>query len=342
MILSRDIGIDLGTATTMICDRKGRIIVREPSVVAVDVKTKRVVATGTQAKQMIGRTPGSIVAVRPLKNGVIADFDMTADMLHSFIFRSDKRSMFSKTRVVISVPSGVTEVERRAVEDAVRSAGAQDVELIDEPMAAALGAGLPVYEPTGSMIVDIGGGTTDVAVISLGGMVESTSIKVAGDKFDDAIVKYVRRKHNVLIGERTAEELKMTIGCVYPREEEVSMEVKGRCLMTGLPRVFTVTSTELLEAFEEVSTKIVEAVHFVLERTAPELVGDIATNGIVMTGGGSLIYGFDKLIESKTGIATRVADDAISCVALGTGKTLDNLSVMQDGTMNLSWRRQMM
>ena len=195
------------------------------------------------------------------------------------------------------------------------------------------------------MVVDIGGGTTDVAVISLGGIVESTSIKVAGDKFDDAIVKYVRRKHNVLIGERTAEELKMTIGCVYPREEEVSMEVKGRCLMTGLPRVFTVTSTELMEAFEEVSTKIVEAVHYVLERTAPELVeqvGDIATNGIVMTGGGSLIYGFDKLIESKTGIATHVADEAISCVAYGTGKTLDNLSIMQDGTMNLSWRRQMM
>ncbi len=226
--------------------------------------------------------------------------------------------------------------------DAGAQAGAKKVYLIEEPVAAAIGAGIEISKPDGNMIVDIGGGTTDVAVISLGGMVESTSIKVAGDKFDEAIVKYVRRKHNVLIGERTAEELKVTVGCVYPREEEASMEVKGRCLMTGLPRVFTVTSTELLEAFEEVSTKIVEAVHYVLERTAPELVGDIATNGIVMTGGGSLIYGFDKLIESKTGIVTRVADDAISCVALGTGKTLDNLSVMQDGTMNLSWRRQMM
>ena len=209
-------------------------------------------------------------------------------------------------------------------------------------MAAAIGAGIDIAKPDGHMIVDIGGGTTDIAVISLSGIVESTSIKIAGDQFDEAIVKYIRRKHNVLIGERTAEELKMQIGCVFPRPEEQTVEIKGRCLMTGLPRVFTVTSTELMEAFEEVSTKIVEAVHYVLERTAPELVGDIATNGIVMTGGGSLIYGFDKLIESKTGIATHVADEAISCVAYGTGKTLDNLSIMQDGTMNLSWRRQMM
>ena len=336
-----DIGIDLGTASVLVYVKGKGIVLCEPSVVAVDKSTGKILAIGEDAQKMLGRTPGNIIAVRPLRDGVISDYEMTEKMIKEFIHKVLGFRLF-KPNVVICVPSIITEVEERAVIDAGTQAGARKFYLIEEPVAAAIGAGIEISKPDGNMIVDIGGGTTDVAVISLGGMVESTSIKVAGDKFDDAIVKYVRRKHNVLIGERTAEELKMTIGCVYPREEEVSMEVKGRCLMTGLPRVFTVTSTELLEAFEEVSTKIVEAVHFVLERTAPELVGDIATNGIVMTGGGSLIYGFDKLIESKTGIATRVADDAISCVALGTGKTLDNLSVMQDGTMNLSWRRQMM
>ena len=329
-----DIGIDLGTASVLVYVKGKGIVLCEPSVVAVDKSTGKILAIGEDAQKMLGRTPGNIIAVRPLRDGVISDYEMTEKMIKEFIHKVLGFRLF-KPNVVICVPSIITEVEERAVIDAGAQAGAKKVYLIEEPVAAAIGAGIEISKPDGNMIVDIGGGTTDVAVISLGGMVESTSIKVAGDK-------YVRRKHNVLIGERTAEELKVTVGCVYPREEEASMEVKGRCLMTGLPRVFTVTSTELLEAFEEVSTKIVEAVHYVLERTAPELVGDIATNGIVMTGGGSLIYGFDKLIESKTGIVTRVADDAISCVALGTGKTLDNLSVMQDGTMNLSWRRQMM
>ena len=336
-----DIGIALGTASVLDYVKGKGIVLCEPSVVAVDKSTGKILAIGEDAQKMLGRTPGNIIAVRPLRDGVISDYEMTEKMIKEFIHKVLGFRLF-KPNVVICVPSIITEVEDRAVIDAGAQAGAKKVYLIEEPVAAAIGAGIEISKPDGNMIVDIGGGTTDVAVISLGGMVESTSIKVAGDKFDEAIVKYVRRKHNVLIGERTAEELKVTVGCVYPREEEASMEVKGRCLMTGLPRVFTVTSTELLEAFEEVSTKIVEAVHYVLERTAPELVGDIATNGIVMTGGGSLIYGFDKLIESKTGIVTRVADDAISCVALGTGKTLDNLSVMQDGTMNLSWRRQMM
>jgi rod shape-determining protein MreB len=235
----------------------------------------------------------------------------------------------------------VSEVEERAVIDAGTQAGAKRVFLIEEPVAAAIGAGIDIAQPNGNMIVDIGGGTADIAVISLGSIVDSTSVKIAGDKFDEAIVKYIRKKHNVLIGERTAEEMKMSIGCVHPYPETRSMEVKGRCLMTGLPRTFTVTSDEMFEALEEVASKIVEAVHAVLERTAPELIGDIATNGIVMTGGGSLLYGFDKLIEMKTGIATRVADDAISCVSYGTGKALDSITSMQDGTMNLARRRQM-
>ena len=290
---------------------------------------------------MLGRTPGNIVAVRPLREGVISDYDMTEKMIKEFIKKVLGFRLF-KPNVIICIPSVITEVEERAVIDAGIQAGAKRVFLIEEPVAAAIGAGIDISKPNGNMIVDIGGGTTDIAVISLGGIVESTSIKVAGDKFDEAIVKYIRRKHNVLIGERTAEEMKINIGCVYPRPEDKTMEVKGRCLMTGLPRTFTVSSSEMIEAFEEVTVKILEAVHSVLERTAPELVGDIATNGIVMTGGGSLIYGFDKLIEAKTGIATRVADDAISCVAYGTGKSLDSNGAMQDGTMNLSRKRQMM
>jgi rod shape-determining protein MreB len=250
---------------------------------------------------------------------------------------------FFKPRLVICVPSGITEVEERAVIDAGIQAGARKVYLIEEPVAAAIGAGIDIAKPDGHMVVDIGGGTTDVAVISLSGVVESSSIKVAGDQFNDAVVKYIRRKHNVLIGERTAEELKISIGCVYREEgeEEKSVEIKGRDLMTGLPRTFSVSSEEMIEAFEEPTQRILEAVHSVLERTPPELVADISTNGIVMTGGGSLVRGFDKLIEKHTGIETRVADDAISCVAYGTGKSLDDLSSMQDGTMNLSRRKQM-
>ncbi len=339
-MFSRDIGIDLGTASILVYVKGKGVVLREPSVVAMDKDTGKLLKVGTEAQQMLGRTPGNIVAIRPLREGVISDFEMTERMLKEFI-RKAAPFRFFKPRVVICVPSGITEVEERAVIDAGIQAGARRVFLVEEPVAAAVGAGIDITKPDGHMIVDIGGGTTDIAVLSLGGIVESTSIKIAGDQFDEAIVKYIRRKHNVLIGDRTAEEIKMQIGCVFPRPEEETFEVKGRCLMTGLPRTFTVTSSEMIEAFEEASTRILEAIHGVLERTPPELVADISTNGIVMTGGGSLVWGFDKLIESHTGIETHVADDAISCVAFGTGKTLDSVSDMQDGTLNLSRRKQM-
>ena len=339
-IIGKDIGIDLGTASVLVYIKGKGVVLREPSVVAMDKNTGKLLKVGAEAEAMLGRTPGNIVAMRPLRDGVISDYDMTERMLKEFIKKTTTFSLF-KPRLLICVPSGITEVEERAVIDAGIQAGARRAYLIEEPVAAAIGAGIDITKPDGHMIVDIGGGTADIAVISLGGVVESTSIKTAGDKFDEAVVKYVRRKHNVLIGDRTAEELKKTIGCVFPRPEEVSMEVKGRCLLTGLPRVFTVTSNEMIEAFEEVSGRILEAIHAVLERTPPELVADISTNGIVMTGGGSLVWGFDKLVESNTGIETHIADDAISCVAYGTGKSLDSLDQMQDGTMNLSRRRQM-
>jgi len=288
---------------------------------------------------MLGRTPGNIVAIRPLRDGVISDYEVTQRMIKEFIKKVCGFRLV-KPRIVICVPSGITEVEERAVFDAGLQAGARQVYLIEEPVAAAIGAGIDISKPNGNMIVDIGGGTTDIAVISLGGIVESASIKIAGDRFDEAIIRYIKRKHNVLIGERTAEELKIKIGCVYPRPEEIAMDVKGRCLMTGLPKVFMVTSTEILEAFEEVTINIIEAVHSVLEHTPPELVSDISTNGITLTGGGSLVYGFDKLLSSHTGIEAHIADDAVSCVAFGTGKALDNLSTMQEGTINISRKRQ--
>ena len=325
-LFRKDIGIDLGTASVLVYIKGKGVVLREPSVVAMDKNTGRLLKVGTEAEAMLGRTPGNIVAMRPLRDGVIR-----------------KVTTFSifKPRLLICVPSGITEVEERAVVDAGREAGAGRAYLIEEPVAAAIGAGIDITKPDGHMIIDIGGGTADIAVISLGGCVVSESIKTAGDKFDEAVVKYIRRKHNVLIGDRTAEELKRTIGCVFPRDEEITMDIKGRCLVTGLPRVFTVSSSEMIEAFEEVSNLILEAVHSVLERTPPELVADISTNGIVMTGGGSLVWGFDKLVEAHTGIETHVADDAISCVAYGTGKSLDSLDAMQDGTMNLSRIRQM-
>ena len=338
-LFTKDIGIDLGTASVLVYIKGKGVVLREPSVVAMDKNTGKLLKVGTEAEAMLGRTPGNIVAMRPLRDGVISDYDMTERMLKEFIKKVTTFSLF-KPRLLICVPSGITEVEERAVVDAGIQAGARRAYLIEEPVAAAIGAGIDITKPDGHMVVDIGG-AADIAVISLGGVVESASIKTAGDKFDEAVVKYIRRKHNVLIGDRTAEELKKTIGCVFPRPEEVTMEIKGRCLMTGLPRVFSVSSSEMIEAFEEVSSRILEAVHAVLERTPPELVADISTNGIVMTGGGSLVWGFDKLIESHTGIETHVADDAISCVAFGTGKSLDSLDQMQDGTMNLSRRRQM-
>ena len=339
-IIGKDIGIDLGTASVLVYIKGKGVVLREPSVVAMDKNTGKLLSVGAEAEAMLGRTPGNIVAMRPLRDGVISDYDMTERMLKEFIKKTTTFSLF-KPRLLICVPSGITEVEERAVIDAGIQAGARRAYLIEEPVAAAIGAGIDITKPDGHMVVDIGGGTADIAVISLGGVVESASIKTAGDKFDEAVVKYVRRKHNVLIGDRTAEEMKKTIGCVFPRPEEVTMEVKGRCLLTGLPRVFSVTSNEMIEAFEEVTGRILEAIHAVLERTPPELVADISTNGIVMTGGGSLVWGFDKLVESNTGIETHVADDAISCVAYGTGKSLDSLDQMQDGTMNLSRRRQM-
>lgn len=339
--LSRDIGIDLGTASILVFVKGKGIVLREPSVVAVDKTSEKVIKVGMDAQKMLGRTPGNIIAIRPLRGGVISDYEMTQKMIKEFIKRVMGGFSLMKPRLVICVPSGITEVEERAVIDAGRQSGARSVYLIEEPIAAAIGAGLDIDKAEGNMVIDIGGGTADIAVISLSSIVESTSIKIAGDQFDEYIVKYIRRKHNVLIGERTAEELKINIGCVYPRPEEISMEIKGRCLMTGLPRIFTVTSSEILEALDEPATRVVEAIHSVLERTPPELVGDISTNGIVMTGGGSLVWGFDQLIQSKTGIDTRVADEAVSCVAYGTGKLLDDLSSMQDGTMNLSRRKQM-
>ena len=340
MSVARDIGIDLGTASMLVYVKGKGVVLREPSVVAIDKNTGKLLKVGTEAQNMLGRTPGNIVAIRPLREGVISDYDMTERMLKEFIRKVTSFRLF-KPRIVICVPSGITEVEERAVIDAGIQAGGGGGGGGGEPVAAAIGAGIDIAKPDGHMVVDIGGGTTDVAVISLSGVVESASIKIAGDQFNEAVVKYIRRKHNVLIGERTAEELKMSIGCVYPRDEEQTMEIKGRDLMTGLPRAFSVSSSEMIEAFEEPTMRILEAVHSVLERTPPELVADISTNGIVMTGGGSLIWGIDKLIESHTGIETHVADDAISCVAFGTGKSLEDVASMQDGTMNLSRRKQM-
>ena len=325
---AKDIGIDLGTASVLVYVKGKGVVLNEPSVVAIDKNTGKLLKVGGDAQAMLGRTPGNIVAIRPLREGVISDYDMTERMLREFLHKVTGGFQLFKPRVIICVPSGI-------------QAGARRVYLIEEPVAAAIGAGIDIAKPDGHMVVDIGGGTSDIAVISLSGVVESASIKVAGDQFNESIVKYMRRKHNVLVGERTAELMKMEIGCVFPKEQETSIEIKGRCLMTGLPKVITVTSTEMLEAFEEPVERILEAVHGVLERTPPELVADISNNGIVMTGGGSLVDGFDRLIEARTGIHTVVAESAISCVAEGTGKSLDSLNAMTDGTVNLSRRRQM-
>ena len=340
MGIAKDIGIDLGTASVLVYVKGKGVVLNETSVVAMDKTTGKLLKVGTDAQAMLGRTPGNIIAIRPLREGVISDYDMTERMLKEFIHKVAGFSFF-KPRVIICVPSGITEVEERAVIDAGIQAGARKVYLIEEPVAAAIGAGIDITQPDGHMVVDIGGGTADIAVISLSGVVESASIKIAGDQLNEAVVKYMRRKHNLLVGERTAEEMKKQIGCVFPKEEEETMDVKGRCLLTGLPKVVTVSSTEMMDAFEEPVERIMEAIHSVLERTPPELVADVSTNGIIMTGGGSLVYGFDKLVTARTGIHTTVADDAISCVVLGTGKSLDSLNSMQDGTMNLSRRKQM-
>ena len=304
-----------------------RNILREPSVVAVNNITGEVLAVGHEARRMLGRTPGNIVAIRPLREGVISDYTVTEKMLKYFINKIGGRFLFSP-RIMICIPSQCTEVEKKAVIDAASNAGARKVYLIEEPIAAAIGAGIDISKPVGNMIVDIGGGTTDIAVISLGGSVVSTSIKVAGDKFDEATVKYIKKRHNVMIGERTAEELKQQIGCVFPKIQDMEMDVRGRDLITGLPKTLTVYSSEMMEALDEPSSLIVDAVHSVLERTPPELAADISDKGIYMTGGGCLVDGLDRLLQEKTGINVMIAEDAVSCVAKGTGKALDNLDTM--------------
>jgi len=321
-----DIGIDLGTASILVYVKGKGVVLKEPSVVAFDRDTNRIKAIGEEARLMLGRTPGNIVAVRPLRQGVISDYTVTEKMLKYFIQKAVGKQRFRKPLISICVPSQVTEVERKAVEDAAFQAGARDVKIIEEPIAAAIGAGIDIARPCGNMIVDIGGGTSDIAVISLGGTVVSASIKIAGDDFDDAIVRYMRKKHNLLIGERTAEDIKIRIGSAYPRPESVTVDVRGRNLVTGLPKTITVTSEETEEALKDTTSQIVEAVHSVLEKTPPELAADIVDRGIVLAGGGSLLYGLEELIESKTGITTMTAEDPMTAVAIGTGRYVEFLS----------------
>ncbi|TWH83822.1 rod shape-determining protein [Sedimentibacter saalensis] len=329
MSFRMDIGIDLGTASVLVYIKGKGIVINEPSVVAIDINTNKILEVGEEARKMLGRTPGNIVAIRPLRDGVISDFDITEKMLKYFIKKAVGNSII-KPRVIICVPSGVTEVEKRAVLEASNNAGAKKTYLIEEPVAAAIGAGLDITKPSGHMIIDMGGGTTDIAVISLGGIVVSKSIKIAGDKCDDAIVRYVRKKYNVMIGLRSAEELKINIGTAFPEEEEKYMEVRGRNLVTGLPVNLTISSSDMLEALEETITSIADAIHSVLEKTPPELAADISEKGIIMTGGGCLIRGLDKLIGKRTGLNVAIADDAISCVAKGTGQSLEHMDVLKD------------
>ena len=329
-----DIGIDLGTANVLVYVNGKGIVLEEPSVVAIDKKSKTVLAVGEEARRMIGRTPGNIVAIRPLREGVISDYDVTEKMLRYFIDKVvDKRGFnrFFMPRIMVCVPTGVTEVEKRAVEEATRQAGAREVYIIEEPIAAAIGSGIDIAQPHGNMVIDIGGGTADIAVISLGGAVVSESIKIGGDKFDESIVRYMKKQHNLLIGERTAEKIKIEIGCAYKREEEKSMRITGRNLITGLPHAITIYSSEILEALEECVEQIVVTTLIVLEKTPPELAADISDRGIIMTGGGSLLYGLDKRIEEKTGIEVIVADDPLSCVAKGTGNALGSIDLLKSG-----------
>ena len=322
-MFSKDIGIDLGTANTLVYMKGKGVVMREPSVVAVDVKRDMVLAVGRDAKEMIGRTPGSIVAIRPLKDGVIADFEITATMLKYFIKSVVKGGFFSRPRIIICIPSGVTEVERNAVEDAARQAGGKDVELIEEPMAAAIGAGLPVDSPMGNMVVDIGGGTSEVGIVSLGDIVASCSVRVAGDKFDEAIITYIKKKYNLLIGERTAEDIKIDIGSAYPYENEGSVMVKGRNLVDGLPKNIRITAAEVREALKDPLMTIIDAILDTLEKSPPELSADIIDNGIMLTGGGALLRGMDKLVEEQTGMPVRIADRPLDCVVDGAGMRLD-------------------
>lgn len=336
-IFSKEIGIDLGTANTLVYLKGKGIILREPSVVAVNNQTGQVLAVGIEAKQMIGRTPGNITAIRPLKDGVIADFETTQGMLKYFIRKAMGNNPFAKPRVVICVPSGVTEVEKRAVIDSAMSAGAKEAYLIEEPMASAIGAGMPVAEPSGSMVVDIGGGTSEVAVISLGGVVVSRSLRIAGDEFDDSIIHYIKKEYNLMIGERTAEAIKLKIGSAHALEKEETYNVSGRDLVTGLPKEITVTSQEIREALREPINAVVDSIKLTLEKTPPELASDIMERGIMLAGGGALLKGFDKLISDETGIPVFIAEQPIDCVVLGTGKVLEELDVLS--TVLLSSRR---
>ncbi len=331
---SKDMGIDLGTANTLVSMRGKGIVLREPSVVAIQKDTGEILAVGEEAKKMLGRTPGNIIAIRPLKDGVIADFDTTQIMLKYFIQKATGGFSFLRPRVVVGVPSGVTEVERRAVIDATIQAGAREAYLIEEPMAAAIGAGLPVHDPTGNMVVDIGGGTTEVAVISLGGIVSSRSIRIGGDELDESIIQYMKRTYNLLIGERTAESVKMTIGSAMPSPDEETMDIRGRDLVTGLPKTLPVSVREIELALSEPVSAIVDAVKMTLEKTPPELSADIMDRGIVMTGGGSLLRRLDKLLTKETGMPVIVAEDALDCVAKGTGVVAEDLETMKRVTMS--------
>jgi len=328
-MFSNDLAIDLGTANTLIYVKGKGIILSEPSVVAIKKGTNQVLKVGREAKEMLGRTPGSIVAIRPLKDGVIADFDITEQMIRSFIWKTHSRKTLVRPRVIVGVPSGITQVEKRAIRDAADQAGAREVYLIEEPMAAAIGAGLPVQEPTGSMIVDIGGGTTEVAVISLSGIVYSQSVRIAGDEMDEGITQYLKRKYNLLIGERTSENIKIQIGSAYPFDEPRKMDIKGRDLVDGIPKTIGINDSDIREALHDPVYAIVDAVKTALERTPPELAADIAEKGIVLAGGGALLHGLDTLITMETHLKVRVADDPLSCVVLGTGKVLDELDLLK-------------
>lgn len=334
MALVNEVGIDLGTANVLVYIKGKGILLNEPSVVAVNRDSDEILAVGEEARQMLGRTPGNIVAVRPLRDGVVSDYDITERMLKYFIRKTCGNSRFFKPRIMVCVPSGVTEVEKRAVKEAAAEAGGKDVFLMEEPLAAAIGAGLDISKPDGTMVVDIGGGTTDVAVISLGGIVSSASVKMAGDKFDDAIIRYMRKVHKLYIGERTAEEIKLGIGTAFPRDEEISMECRGRDLVTGLPKTINATSAEIMEALEEPLHEITETIHGVLEKTPPELAADISNSGIMLTGGGALLWGIDKLIEDRTGIKVMIAEDPKACVAIGTGKALNELDALENNSLN--------
>lgn len=326
---SRDIGIDLGTATTLVYVQGKGIVLREPSVVAMRTDSKTILAVGEEAKRMVGRTPGNIIAIRPMRDGVIADFDITKAMLDHFISKVNPRKGLFRPRVIVGIPSGVTEVEKRAVIEAALQAGAKEAHTVEEPMAAAIGAGLPVEEPTGSMVVDIGGGTTDVAVISLGGIVTSKSLRVGGDEMDESIINYIKREYNLMIGERTAEEIKIQIGSAFPKDKEETMDIRGRDLVSGLPKTLKITSTEILEALKDPISSIIEAIKMTLEKTPPELAADIMDRGIMLTGGGALLSGINKLIREETGMPVQIADQPTDCVALGAGKILEESSLFR-------------